>query len=206
MNSRNISSHYILLPGGVFGKWPVVRFASDGTILSVETKPNGFKEEPGLEFFGGILIPGLVDIAAVNEDYLPSYQEKNRHFSGGTLVLGVNNIDAQVDASVSTFPLNHLCIPSSDPPHPFLNRYGTIASQKPILHRLIGSLTHSDSKELAKLLYLASEWGANQTSFYGKFGKLEPGFSPGLIVLQNLDLKKMVPASTTSIKWLIVPK
>lgn len=61
---RKVSAHYYLKPDGTFGKRPVVEIDDNGIILNVRELGDDFKEEPGLEYFPGLLIPAFV--AAIN--------------------------------------------------------------------------------------------------------------------------------------------
>jgi hypothetical protein len=58
---RKIGAHFYLRPDGTLGKHPVIELGDDGTILKVRELGEHFKEEPSLEFFSGLLVPGLVE-------------------------------------------------------------------------------------------------------------------------------------------------
>lgn len=56
---RRIAAHYALTPSGLL-PWGVVTLADDGTVLSVESH-EGVDSHYGVEFYSGILIPGMVN-------------------------------------------------------------------------------------------------------------------------------------------------
>ncbi|MGM0377543.1 MAG: hypothetical protein ACQEQ0_12285, partial [Bacteroidota bacterium] len=62
MNMQKFAAHYMLSPEGFFRKWPVISVTDDGRILDVQTSPNGLKEQPGISFFAGILVPAFIDV------------------------------------------------------------------------------------------------------------------------------------------------
>ncbi|MRR18822.1 hypothetical protein EG827_01380 [bacterium] len=58
---RRISAQYVFTSAGNPLKRAVVTAADDGTIISVEDTGGELKESAGMEFYNGILIPGLVN-------------------------------------------------------------------------------------------------------------------------------------------------
>jgi hypothetical protein len=89
---RRFASHYALMPDGTFGKWPVIEITNDGQIVSLSVSPEGFKEQPSLEFRGGILVPGFVDAqtTATTQKHTLEVKDLNRHMASGTLILGAD--------------------------------------------------------------------------------------------------------------------
>jgi len=57
---RKISAHYCLLPDGSLCKWPVITLDNEGDITEVRGGEH-LSEEPGLEYFGGVLVPGFIE-------------------------------------------------------------------------------------------------------------------------------------------------
>lgn len=56
---RRVAAHYALTPSGLI-PWGLVTLDSRGTILGVESRP-GVDSHYGVEFYSGILIPGIVN-------------------------------------------------------------------------------------------------------------------------------------------------
>ncbi|HQG62600.1 MAG TPA: amidohydrolase family protein [Bacteroidales bacterium] len=58
---RSFSAHYILTNSGPLLKRSVIRTDDDGTIISIEDTKGCLKEDPMVEFYNGIIIPGFVN-------------------------------------------------------------------------------------------------------------------------------------------------
>ena len=65
MKRRMLGSHFALMEGGQMLAWPILTIDDEGRILSVDSGGTGLRERPGLEWYGGLLIPGLIDIVGV---------------------------------------------------------------------------------------------------------------------------------------------
>ena len=84
MKSRKFASHYFLKPDGALGRWAIIEFSDKGEVLSVSYNSEKLVEQPFLEFYGGILIPGLIDFS--NGTVLDE-KTLNRHFAAGTFAI-----------------------------------------------------------------------------------------------------------------------
>ncbi|QZE14173.1 amidohydrolase family protein [Halosquirtibacter laminarini] len=58
---RRISAHYIYLGDGSILKYGILTVSDDGTVLSIEDTKGVMKESAKVEFYPGILIPGMVN-------------------------------------------------------------------------------------------------------------------------------------------------
>jgi hypothetical protein len=67
---RKISAHYYLRPDGKFGKRPIIELDSAGFINNIRELGDAFREEPGLEYFPGIIIPGFVASIGKADEYI----------------------------------------------------------------------------------------------------------------------------------------
>jgi hypothetical protein len=66
---RKISAHFCLMPDGSLGKWPVIALDDSGVISEVRVHDHQFREEAGLEYYPGVLVPGIIeDLRNVNFD------------------------------------------------------------------------------------------------------------------------------------------
>jgi hypothetical protein len=196
MKSRSFASHFILLPGGEIGKWPVVTVSPSGVIESVEVHPEGFKERPGLEFHPGVLAPAFVDVCKCNVNSEFDNRLLNRHFAAGSILLGHSNFDPQ-RIHPPFFADNSFADSSI---HETLGRDNE-RFKTPIFERL--KLNNED--HIGFLLYIASEWGAKQTIYKDKLGQLKTGYMPGLLIVKSLNLSELKITASSYIKWLIVP-
>lgn len=203
MKIRRFSSHYALMPDGTLGKWPVVEISGDGEIISVLTSPGGFKEQPSLEFHGGLLISGFIDIWAECEQLSLDVRNLNRHVAAGTLVLGCKPPIAPticnrvyppfiIESSNNAGALNTSLIVSSVG-FSIQDRLKNLSIERPDI-------------SLNELLLLGSAVGADLLGVSHFFGRLKPGLYPGLLVLEQLDLQNMRLTTQTRARWLVKPK
>jgi len=192
-NIRHIASHFILLPNGNLGKWPVITINSCGEILNIETR-SSFTERPGLELYPGLLLPAFTDIFVKDDDGIQtSAINFNRHFSEGTILLGCHN------CKTNGFPITTKALSGELVKADFLIR--PVYTDTPIFSRIKANTT----TPLIEKLYLGTYLSANQTQYKNQLGQLSNGFKPGLIVLQGIDLVKMKLANSAKIKWLNTP-
>jgi hypothetical protein len=192
-NIRHIASHFILLPNGNLGKWPVITINTYGQILNVETR-SSFTENPGLELYPGLLLPAFTDIFVKNADDIQmSTINFNRHFSEGTILLGCHNRQS------NEFPITTEALPAKLDEADFLIR--SIHSDTPIFTRIKANTT----TPLIEKLYLGTYLSASQTTHKNQLGQLSLGFKPGILVLMGIDLKTMKLTESTKIKWLNTP-
>ncbi len=185
---KSFASHYILLPNAELGKWPVISINSNGEILSVEKRDN-FTERPSLEMHPGIIVPAFIDIA---NNQAKEEININLHHAKGTLIVNdlftIKNKCDTVEKKIKE---------SAKPSFIELNN-------KPILERIIEYQT-TENTNITESLYWATQWGAEQTNLSKKVGKLEVGYSPGIIVIQNIDLAEKRITNYATIKWLNKP-
>ncbi|MGQ1946395.1 hypothetical protein ACT3CD_04745 [Geofilum sp. OHC36d9] len=192
-NIRQIASHFILLPDGHLGKWPVITINSYGEILDVETRLS-FTEKPGLELYPGILLPAFTDIFIKKSINIQSSTINfNRHFSEGTILLGCHNCHS------NGFPITTEALSPQLKQADFMIRPNY--SAPPMLTRIKNNTTTS----LVEKLYLGTYVSASQTSYKNQLGQLSQGFKPGLLVLQGIDLINMKLTDYAKIKWLNTP-
>ncbi len=86
---RKLSAHFCLLPDGSVGKWPVISLNGEGAITGMRVNDEQFREEPGLEFYGGVLVPGFIeDMRDVSFDGIKEeniMKVMNRFYSEGSV-------------------------------------------------------------------------------------------------------------------------
>lgn len=181
---KSFTSHYILLPNAKIGKWPIVSIDKSGIILNVETR-DVFDERPMLEMHPGIIVPAFIDIFQKDDNI-------NLHFSKGTILLNnrfTTNQKADVEISSNISNIPNLLQPNN----------------APLLNRIIEFQKDNPAEKIENILYWATEWSADQTNMANKLGKIDTEFSPGLLVLQNIDLTTMIITENTTVKWLNKP-
>ncbi|WP_430812754.1 MULTISPECIES: hypothetical protein [unclassified Carboxylicivirga] len=164
---RKISAHFYLRPDGTFGKRPILHLDDTGRIEMVRELGDAFQEEPGLEYFPGILVPGFVASCAHKE---PSDRMKRLARINGVLRFQCGD-DRLADLNYWEAWKNIKDLDQEQ------------VSIRTLAHYL---LTHT--KKAAQLLGIA-EWGA-----------LEKGAQPGVLVLQNIDLRDFCITAHSSFK------
>jgi len=165
---RKISAHYYLKSSGTFGKRPIIEVNHEGLITAVRELGDNFREEPGLEYFPGIIVPGFV--ASVAGDDISTVQK-----------LGLTNGVLRLQAGSALLALD--------------DYQQAWTSIKAIMEEqgVRASLAHYLQKHTLKAAQMLgkAEWGV-----------IETGAQPGLLVLQNIDLRSFVLTSKASFKIL----
>lgn len=201
MKIRRFSSHYALMPDGTLGKWPVVEITSDGEIVSVSASPDGLKEQPSLEFHGGILIPGFVDASPDCNLLVTDNRSINRHNAAGTLILGCSaEITSKYRERIN--PPFFVTIKNSTP-----TKSAILSSRGfSMLDRLKTLSLELEHLLLVDLLLQGTATGADILGMENLFGRLKPKLFAGLLVLEQIDLQNMRLTSQTRARWLLHPK
>lgn len=154
---RKISSHFYLKSDGTFGKHPVVELDDDGLILNVREMGEVFTEEPGLEYFPGILVAGFV--ASFQSDS-PTDAAVIRRIARSNGVLRLEENDKlALDEYQRAWSVIKALMQEQQ-------------GMAPLGHYL---LNHSN---MAARLLGQTGWGL-----------IREGANPGLLVLQNIDLR-----------------
>jgi len=197
MNMQKFAAHYMLSPEGTFLKWPVISVQNDGEILDVQIFSGGLKEQAGVSFFAGILLPAFIDIWITGEETLTDRRFFNRHFSQGTLIMRkpANFFPGQVR---NLFPL--LC------PSPTIDSVdeGFISKEVPLWERIKHFAASVSGYSFQGLLHKITAEAADQVGIFNA-GRLEQGHSPGLLVVRGADLTGPDLSPAAHVKWLNVP-
>ncbi|MCG8580224.1 MAG: hypothetical protein MI866_09920 [Bacteroidales bacterium] len=159
---RKVSAHYYLRPDGTLGKRPIIEFDATGNIVTIRELGDAFKEEPGLEYFPGILIPGFV----AGAEEADSSTIKKQALANGVLRIKEGNA----------------VLGQSD----YLLAWNTIK-------------TNSGPDSLLALLIKHTR-DAAQLALEEKWGVLKEGAQPGILVLQDIDLRNLSLTDKASFK------
>ncbi len=199
MSVNRFAAHYMLSPRGELLKWPVVSILDDGCIESVSRFKNGFKEQPFTRFYAGILCPAFIDVyldvtaAGISLDKL----SLNRHFRDGTLCLGVKEAINPELVLTSLPQLIQFSSEENDVPE-----QNIFSGNGTLLERMKNQT--NDQISLAESLSIVTARASALIGISG-LGKLEEGCTPGLLLLQNVDLVNLKWTSRSTVKWLNVP-
>ncbi len=194
---RKIAAHYCLLPDGSLAKMPVISVDENSVIREIVVFGDGFLEKQGVELFGGLLIPGFIeDLRDVDFGNDASFLSKgiNRLYAKGSLKYLCNS-DRKV------FPVNFR---------------GDIFYESPI--KAMGNLKEfsnesaweeikrSNVEEGRGLFELIHSYFKNMRSAMPgelKWGVIEQGANPGLVLLKGLDYNNMQIRETSTVKIII---
>ncbi|MBR8537909.1 hypothetical protein KDU71_20220 [Carboxylicivirga sediminis] len=155
---RKVSAHYYLKSDGTFGKSPVVELDVDGRIVGVREMGSQFKEEAGLEYFPGIIVPGFVASCSSTDPHVIACVKRVGLINGVLRWQEGNDIIALDDYQRAWSAIKEV-----------LKEQRGMA---PLGHYLL-----KHTFRAAQLLG-NTEWGI-----------IGEGAIPGLIVLQNIDLR-----------------
>lgn len=178
MTIKRFASHYFLRADGTLGQFPVVAVADDGTILSVEEHGRGFTETAGVSFFGGIMLPGFIAYAADGTVFSPSRIRQLR--MGGFLRFVCNNNAGALDVSHLTCMAEASVVEGCEPLPPF-------SGQDDFIHR-VRQLTQQRAQKLL---------------VYPQWGVLQAGSSPGIMVVEGIDLRSFAMVKTPGFRILM---
>ncbi|MFO8002350.1 MAG: hypothetical protein R6U46_14005 [Marinilabilia sp.] len=200
MKNLKFAAHYMLSPGGRFLKWPVITLREDGLVTGVDLFPEGMREQAGVRFFSGILVPGFVDLFLQNEGFLAGADPRffNRHLARGTMVFGVSEVPAILPAG-NAWPLV-----VRTPDLPAGTPEAICGSTEPLWERVKTFALSEPTVPFSRLLTLITLESA-RVSGLSRAGALEPGLAPGLLLVQNADLTDLKPLTGSSVRWLNLP-
>lgn len=194
---RKVGAHYYLRPDGTWGKRPVITLNEDGVIQAIKELGDHFKEEPGLEFFSGAIIPGFV------EDWR-SYDLKDAGMAQQlrkSLVSGTMNvfISEEQDAVLKPVFKSQMAIEViQEDVNPIVStQYFSAWEQiKNDWHRDPSNFNLATSimkhtADIVSLLGASNQWGTIQIKAH-----------PGLLLLQNIDWPKFTLKANTTVRIL----
>ena len=205
MGIKKFASHYMLDGTGHFIKWPLVSVSDAGEINEVDFYPHGFQESPGVQFFSGLMLPAFIDGLTLNHEF-PSQTISgllNRHFGKGTLWLVLPSIPGGMGTAVYQPPIlvERPKQIGSKADGPLIKNQD---SGEPVFDRLKKSRTIQTERSLSECLMDYTATAADELGLKTA-GRIEPGNQPGLILIQNLDLKNLKLQPGSVVRWLNVP-
>lgn len=178
MATKRFASHYFLRADGTLGQFPVVTVAGDGSILSVEEHGRAFTETAGVSFFGGIMLPGF--IAYAPDGTVFNAASIRQLGTAGFLRFVCNKhsgglVDSRF-ACVADVGVADGCeaLPAFNGPDDFTARVNHLTLQR-----------------------------AHELEVYPRWGALQAGASPGIMVLEGIDLRNFSAIAALKFRILI---
>lgn len=200
---RKIAATYLFTGKGKPIKYGILLCKDDGEVQGILNKGDNFKEEAGLEYYTGILMPGLIcsiknihslsigfrrklwtsGIALGYDDGL----KKGIRFENGPVVSLTDALTTNPDKANdlnTTVWLKNLIASENSIPELMIE----LQNQGMLLHELLQMVTY----EAAKCIRLES-----------RFGSFEKGKVPGINLLTGIDFKSMTLRPEARIKRLL---
>ncbi|TVR68172.1 MAG: hypothetical protein EA408_13820 [Marinilabiliales bacterium] len=179
----------------------VVEVDGDGTVVSVSRGSPGFDEIAGVQYYSGILVPGLVDVMCgekVDGDWLLT---RGVRVAGTTVAPERNLWQGRYGGCVSYAVYSDMnsfeklfrqgsgtgVLLWGEPGLPVLAGYGRMD----LLQVMTGLQQFRREYELTELISMATLNGALATGFDGEAGTIEPGKRSGLNIIEGADLQRM---------------
>ena len=160
---KRFASHYFLRPDGTLGSYPVVEVNADGVIQSVVEYGSSFTETAGVSFFGGIMLPGFIGLVGDGELFTHSYIRK----------CGLDGYLRFVCSGATVF---------SDVRRVFHRSEKLLTEVQP----LPAFESRSDFEALVTQLTLER---TQSLGVYPRWGVLKQDASPGIMVVEGIELK-----------------
>ncbi len=195
---RKISAHYCLLPDGSLGKMPVISVDNSNIITDIKILGDDFKEEQGMEYYGGVLIPGFIEdfrgITLSDENIVERVKMINRLYSNGSL-----RYICYPDFRI--FPSNFKGKVFHEKQVISINK--TNALPKISAWELIKEQCLNSNVSVPELIHDYNSKAIKSIPEEVKWGRFEEGVNPGILLIRGLDYKGMKMRENTTIKILI---
>ena len=191
---RKLSAHFCLLPDGTLGKWPVISIDSEGRIKSVRVNDEYFREEPGLEYYGGVLVPGFIeDFRDVSFANAGDIKLLNRFYSQGSIKFLCRQ-------DQNFFPQGFGGEVFRD--ETFEQQKLQECSRKSFWEKAKGDALAGYEGNIIKSIFNLQEKIIKSLPEELKWGRIKEGFSPGLLLIKGLNLDDMSVTEKSTIKIL----
>ncbi|MCW3786747.1 hypothetical protein [Plebeiibacterium sediminum] len=188
---RKIAAHFILHPDGSVGKFPVIVFDQDGTIVEIRER-SSFIEEPSLELVNGFLCPGFVDFfrtAILQNESVEIQKYINRQVISGIKVLGASEDDYSDIIKYRTRGISFT--KTSNKCSMLNNEYNS----------LFDFLKFNKSGVDSLMRYTIEN--ASILEVNDQYGSLEVGKRPGIIAISGMNYETMRLTGSAKIKLIV---
>jgi len=195
---RQISAHYCLLPDGSLAKMPVISVDENGVINEVKLLGDGFIEEHGVELYGGVLIPGFIEDfrdVIFGNDVADFSKRVNRMFAKGSLRYLCNSEN-------TIFPKPFKGVVFYDNSNKAIERIRKMPDRS--TWDEIQRWNPEGNKNIIQLIHNYSIGMRDAIPEELKWGSLEVGANPGILLVKGLDYNGMKLQENTTIKVIIL--
>lgn len=196
---RKIAATYIFPVNQPPVKNSILVCDDDGTIVEIISKGDDFREEAGVEFYSGVLVPGFVHVNFSLQNYGKISNRK----------MWANGIVLVADFQSSTYVITQ----KNDCKIQKLNTDFIDLNQFPKLETSVGTYSflqeiflYQEKNKRVKLSDLFASVSLNRAKMLrldAKFGSFEKGKNPGINLISGIDFKQLTLTSTSKVKRLV---
>ncbi len=191
---RKISAHFCLMPDGTLGKWPVIGIDPDGVITELRVNSDHLNEEPGMEYYGGVIVPGFIE--DIRSSIFPDLTE--------------GEIVKLIDRFYSKGSIRFLCRSDQKYFNPTFKGkvfYDTsfIAEVRKLCRKesFWEKVKEENGGNIIDTIYSLQKKLTDDLPESVNWGRMEVGSEPGILLVKGLDYEGMKLTTKTSIKILI---
>lgn len=195
---RKIAATYIFSLVQSPIKYGIIVCENDGTIVDIINKGELFKEEAGVEFYSGIIVPGFV---------LQNCNLQN-HDKISNRKMWAEGISLAADTANSTYvvPEKNGCkIQEFTVPLGIEDslKFSSLEQNTSFINRLLLFQENNKHLQLHDLLKVVCQKGAKQLGFNSELGCFEVGKSSGINLISAIDFQQMKLTSNSKVKRLV---
>jgi len=204
---RKIAATYVFPLRGAPIKNAILVCNADGTIVDLIDRGNAFREEAGVEFYSGILVPGFI-CAIDNLQNHTRVTNRKLWAAGIALVADIEN-NTYVECEKNACTVQKLASFSEKAFEPNCLDFCHTIDSSAILqsNSLLNEIFHlqekNNSLNLSELLKQVSLYSAELFGFDSKFGSFAPNKQPGVNLISGIDFKQLKLKANSKVKRLI---
>lgn len=203
---RKIAATYIFSLCGAPVKNGILVCNDNGSIVEVIDRGESFREEAGVEFYSGILVPGFIGIG---RDFQNQNKITNRkYWANGFALLASIAKNTCVVCARNEFkeqPLANLVEREKDTSPIDLQDLTSFAeaSESGSLLNYFIRLQEEENLEITEILKKVSLHISELVGLDNRYGSFQPGKQPGVNLISGIDFKHMKFTVNTKVKRLL---
>ncbi len=168
---------------------------NDGEIVEIIDRGINFREEAGLEFYSGILVPGFIHLIC-------NLNKHNKILHRKMWAKGIA-VAADLENLIYTIPHNNVCEILSLETRKGDFNMGEGFSNQTSIHELFLLQEGNRDLELNEILYLVSLSRAKMLGLDSKFGSFDATKKPGVNLISGIDFAHMKLTPRSKVKRLL---
>ncbi|WP_346862701.1 hypothetical protein [uncultured Draconibacterium sp.] len=203
---RKIAATYIFPLCGPPVKNGILVCDDDGIVVEIINRGESFREEAGVEFYSGILVPGFIGISSGLQNRNKTTNRK--YWANGFAVLANIEKNTSVVCERNEFKEQPLIRPvesrkdSSSVNSVYFKSLSEAAETGSLLNYCI-QLQEVEYLEITEILKKISLNVSELLGLDNKYGSFESGKQPGVNLISGIDFKQMKLTVNTKVKRLL---